>query len=102
MKALQKNKSIVIAIILFLIAMYVYKSFFAVDPLLVDDSGIVGSAVGVDVGSDLVSLNNSLQAVTLDTSLFSTPAYGTLVDFSSVLDEQPTGRHNPFALIGSE
>lgn len=102
MKFIQKNKSIVIALVLFLIAMYVYKSFFAVDPILVDDSGVTAEALGVDVGSDLVSLNASLQSVTLDTSLFNTPAYLTLVDFSSELGTQPTGRHNPFAIIGSE
>ncbi len=102
MKALQKNKSIVIAIILFLVAIYVYKTFFVVDPLLQDDSGITAEALGVDVGSDLVALNASLQAVTLDTSLFGTPAYKTLIDFSSELGEQPTGRRNPFAIIGSE
>jgi len=101
MKAIQNNKGIVIAIIVFVLAIFIYKSFFAVDPTLVEDSTGV-STLGVDVGSDLVNLNSSLQAVTLDTALFNSPGYLTLVDFSSNLGTQPTGRRNPFAVIGSE
>ncbi|MDB5266619.1 MAG: hypothetical protein JWN89_434 [Parcubacteria group bacterium] len=96
MKALQNNKGMLTFAAALLLGWGVYKMFFAGDPSL--DVPVTE----VNVGADVLELNASLQSVTLDRTLFSTTAYTSLVDFSTVLPVQPQGRINPFAPIGSD
>lgn len=95
MKSLQKNKTLLIAIVVFLIAIFVYQYFFKPS-----QDAINQSVVTEGVGNDVVTLYNSLQSATLDQSLFSSQTYRGLVDFSVVVAPQPTGRTNPFDIIG--
>ncbi len=53
------------------------------------------SAAGADL---LVALTN-LQAVKLDDSIFSDPAFQSLSDFGVTLPAQPLGRPNPFSAL---
>lgn len=97
MKALKNNINAIITIVVLIALFFVYQSFFKPDT-----SVIVSDSVNQNVGQDVVSLYTTLQAVDLDQSLFSTNAYKNLVDFSTVLQEQPKGRRNPFDLIGTQ
>ncbi|MDB5266952.1 MAG: hypothetical protein JWN89_767 [Parcubacteria group bacterium] len=96
MKAIQNNKGIVTAIIIVAVVMGIYKYFFKPADVVVDPTAIDAPAVG----SDVLELNNSLQVVTLDPSIFSSAAYRGLVDFSVPIPVQPIGRKNPFNPIG--
>jgi hypothetical protein len=53
-------------------------------------------------GANFSSLLSSINSITLDTSIFSDPAYKALVDNPVVLGTAIIGRVNPFAPIGSD
>lgn len=96
MELLKKNKILITIVLLFVFALWAYNTFLKTDNSIPTDSS--ASAIG----SDVLELNASLQTVTLDQSLFSSPLYRNLVDFSPTLQSQPVGRVNPFAAIGQE
>ena len=54
------------------------------------------------VGAEIISLLDRLDAIKLDTSLFSEATFQSLKDFSIVLRSQAVGRPNPFAAIGTD
>ena len=54
------------------------------------------------VGNDLLKIFSELQSVTFDQSLFSSPGYLGLTDFSTSIPPQTTGRTNPFDAIGRD
>jgi len=97
MQLLVKNKGILAIVAIFIIVMFAYNTFFR--PEVVPTSSEL-SASGV--GDDLLKMHSELQAVTLDRSLFSAPGYLRLTDFSNVIPPQPTGRPNPFDIIGRD
>lgn len=92
MKFFQKNSATILVIILFVAVMMAYKYLWKSENAM--------EAEAVAVGSDLVELSNTLQSVTLNTDLFSRPAYTSLKEFRTPLQPQPLGRPNPFAEIG--
>ncbi len=47
----------------------------------------------------VLQLLNQIQALHIDGSIFTDPAYQTLVDYTVVIPEQGVGRPNPFAPI---
>ena len=95
MKYIQKNKGILIAIALFVLALWVYNAFFK------DSSAALSTDKSAQtVGGDVLDLYSSLKSVTLDQTLFSTALYRHLQDFSQDIPLQPVGRTNPFDLIG--
>jgi hypothetical protein len=96
MQILQKNRSLIIAIAIFAAVIWGYSTFFKTD-----------SSVTVDVdtqavGSDVLALYSSLQSVSIDQSIFASPLYKNLTDFSRALENQPIGRANPFDVIGRD
>lgn len=97
MKALKNNLNALITIAVLIVLFFVYQSFFK------PNIGVsVSGSVNQNVGQDVVSLYTTLQAVDLDQKVFTTLAYRNLVDFSTTLQDQPKGRHNPFDLIGAQ
>lgn len=46
-------------------------------------------------------LVEELQSITFDTSIFSNPKFTSLVDITTPVSPEPTGRTDPFATIGS-
>jgi hypothetical protein len=91
-----KNPGVLLTLCLVVMAIFIYKSFFAtvsVDELLTSDVTSQGP------GKKVVDLNNKLQTVTLDTGIFNQPSYQALSDFSTPLVPQPVGRVNPFDKI---
>lgn len=95
MNYLKKNKSIIIAIVVFGLFIWIYSSFFKSS-----DTGTSTTQSAQEVGGDVLDLYASLQAVKLDQTLFSTALYRHLVDFSTDIPLQPVGRANPFDTIG--
>ncbi len=95
MKAIQNNKGLIIAIVIFIIAILAYN-FFLKPTQTTINQGLATEGVG----NDVVALYKSLQSATLDQSLFSSQIYRGLMDFSAAIPTQPTGRQNPFDIIG--
>lgn len=95
MKTLVKNKGILATIAVFILAMFLYNFFSASDalPVSIDLSA-------PSIGADLLQIYDKLQQVTLDQAVFSSAGYRELTDFSESIPPQPTGRPNPFDLIG--
>lgn len=52
------------------------------------------------VGTDILILANKIKTVTIDPSVFSSPLFAYLKDFSNPLTPEAQGRPNPFAPIG--
>lgn len=94
---LQKNKNLIIAIVVILLAFWAYNTFFKSEGLVTSDN-----IAADEVGSDVLDLSASLQSVTLDQSLFASPLYKHLIDFSLPIPSQPSGRVNPFDIIGRD
>lgn len=95
MKALQNNKGLVIAVIVFIAAILIYNFFLKPTTATINES-----LATEGVGNDVVALYQSLQSATLDQSLFASQTYRGLVDFSVAVPSQPIGRINPFDIIG--
>ena len=67
-----------------------------------DDTLIPDEAVAASVGTDIINLRNDLEKVNFDQSLFASPGYLGLIDFSIAIPQLPVGRVNPFANIGRD
>lgn len=92
MKSLNNNKGTVVAIVVFALLFSVYNIFKAdLMPVFVPQENI---------GADVVELYAGLQSVTLNKELLASPLYRALVDSSTEIAPQPTGRPNPFSVIG--
>ncbi len=96
------NNIIIIALVLGL-GVAVYFFFFSDKtddtPSLVSSSGeVAGSIDGVDItpNRQFLAILNNLEAIKLDVSIFSNPAFLGFKDFSKPLDPEPSGRENPF------
>jgi hypothetical protein len=97
MELLQKNKSLIIGVIILGAAFFAYANFFK------PEAGSTSADLSAEeIGSDVLALYASLQSVSLDQSLFSSPLYRNLQDFSTTLSSQPVGRTNPFDIIGRD
>ncbi len=81
------------------IAFFVYSYFFTGSPEPVLSSESSTSTQSID--QDLINLLLTLNAIKLDDSIFSDPAFQSLQDFGKDLVPEPVGRPNPFAPLGS-
>ncbi len=95
MKAITQNIGVVVAVVMIAISILVYKSFFQGSVAFIPDA-----LPASNIGSEALSTLNGLQQVALDQSLFSDNGYIMLVDLSTTIPPQPTGRANPFNVIG--
>ncbi|MBX4195666.1 hypothetical protein KW796_01765 [Candidatus Parcubacteria bacterium] len=94
---LKNNMALIVVAILFIIGIYVYSSFRS--PASVSTTRDISAQA---VGSDVLNLYSSIQSVSLNQSLFSSPLYKRLVDFSTPIPNQLPGRNNPFDSIGRD
>ena len=97
MEILTKNKGILAAIAIFIVAILLYNLFFKSETLLVPSELSASS-----IGDDLLKIRGELQKVTLSRNIFSSPGYLLLSDFSTAIPQQTTGRPNPFNIIGRD
>jgi hypothetical protein len=94
MNFIKNNKGIAIALLIFIVAIGVYK-LFSTNVALTESS-----LVSQSIGADIIELNSRIERVNLDPALFSSAVYKSLVDFSASIPLQPVGRTNPFDLMG--
>lgn len=91
MQALKENKIIISVVAIFILGMFLYKLLFKPADVLIDP-GLSASVIG----DELLDTYKRLEAVNLDQSLFSSPGFLSLEDFSIDVSPQPSGRPNPF------
>jgi len=97
MEMLKQNKGILVTIGIFIVVIFLYKIFFQSENVTIPSELSASS-----IGDDLLKIREELQTVTLDQSVFSFPGYLLLVDFSTSIPQQTTGRSNPFDIIGRD
>lgn len=59
--------------------------------------GTTNAAAGAEVGADVLTLLNKINSLRIDASIFASPSYQSLVDFSVEIPTENVGRPNPFA-----
>lgn len=95
------KNNIVIAF-LALIAVSAFGAFYLMrEP---EDDGLlsVEMAGGAGVSSELLTTLIELKSLRFNTSVLESPALNTLKDFSREIPQEPKGRPNPFAPVGSD
>jgi hypothetical protein len=96
MKAFQKNKFTILAIVIFMVVIFFYNTFIKESQVIVEE----GSEEAQAIGADLLALSDELREVNLGTELFASKLYLALTDFGNPVPPQPIGRTNPFDLLG--
>ncbi|HEY4503878.1 MAG TPA: hypothetical protein VJJ28_02115 [Candidatus Paceibacterota bacterium] len=97
-KKSSKKPIIIVIVILTLIALtYFYFSGSPTDssPSLTSDESAKSSAQ--IVGAQVLVLLNQLNSLNIETKIFDTPVYKSLVDHTVTVLEQRVGKPNPFA-----
>ena len=104
-----KTIKILVAIIVAIVAFFAY-SYYAesqspagdvIIPTLSSSSGTNGLAY-LPESQRLLEMLVLLKSIQINTQFFDQPIFKVLVDFSTELEEEPVGRTNPFAPIGTE
>jgi len=92
------TRNIAVIIVILIVAGIVYFYFEGDSAPAGVNSFLLGtpSSVG-SVGSAELTLLNQIRSLKIDTSLFTTPSYTTLQDYSVAIPQQAVGRPNPFA-----
>ncbi|MDQ5893438.1 MAG: hypothetical protein QG640_450 [Patescibacteria group bacterium] len=97
----KKTFFIVIIIIILALAAYFYfkgsPDDSSVSSLEADNSPT--SADAQAVGTRVLSLLNQINSLKIDSSIFDSAVYKSLVDYTITIPEQNVGRPNPFAPI---
>jgi hypothetical protein len=94
------QKIIIIALTLFVVAFVGYRLFtMTPDASLSTD---LSSPTTEVAGQDILTLVEKLKLITIDESVFSSPTFSNLKDFSSEITPEAQGRVNPFAGIGND
>jgi len=90
-------QNIIFVGVIVVIAFIAYSFFIAKEPEAVLSTG-TATASGVSApDQDLIALLLELKSITLDSSVFTSPAFASLQDFSQELIPEPVGRTNPFS-----
>jgi hypothetical protein len=97
MNKLIKNKGILIALTLFILATFLYNIFYKSET-----TPLSSELSATNIGDELLKTHRDLQAVTLDRQIFSSHGYLLLTDFGTAIAPQATGRLNPFDVIGRD
>lgn len=64
-----------------------------------EDSLLMAQPEGEAASAEVLNLLNQIQSLHIDASLFQSPAYQSLVDYTVPIPDQNVGRPNPFAPI---
>jgi len=100
---IQKIKQTIITGVVIIIAFIGIKMFFS--ELVSTNNSLIADNPTLEQFTDgqiILSLLDDLNSVTLDTSIFSNNVFASLVSFEQPIQEQVSGRLNPFLPIGIE
>jgi hypothetical protein len=97
MKSISNNKSIIIAVFVFVLALFLYNTFIKPNQAIILDS-----TSAVSVGEDLLKMSADLNRVNLRTDILSDRGFLLLIDFTAPIAQDPLGRPNPFNPIGRD
>lgn len=61
------------------------------------ENGVTRTAAGSSIGTNVLAALGQLDRLTLDDSVFKTPVFRSLKNFSREIQTQPVGKSNPFA-----
>ena len=100
----QKAKQIVIIIVVIIVAFVGYKMFFVSSDSAGSATLASSQATSTPVadGQTILKLLGSLNQITLDTSVFSDQTFLSLQSFERPIQDQVSGRPNPFLPIGKD
>lgn len=93
---LKENKvltGIIVAVVLVVGGYFAYGTGSSDELLTTTDAGTPTS----QVSKELLSVLANLKSISLDTSIFTDPAFLSLSDFGTTIPLEPVGRDNPFA-----
>lgn len=99
---LGKYKKVIVALVIIGGLFFAYNVFFVtndVDTTLLRSSGSTTNAELL--GADIIKAINQIDSLDLDRSVFDDPVFNALIDRGEELNEEPRGRTNPFAPIGT-
>lgn len=102
-KETMKNISILVVAIALIVGAY----FLFVKKDAPSDTVSASASSAKGAGSSIVSIREierigrQLEKVEIDTAFFSDPVFESLVDFRTVIPEEPVGKQNPFAPSGA-
>ena len=98
MQKSSSKKPIVTIIIIIVVAAMVYF-YFSGDPVdttsSIEDPSVTSETLVA--GSQILALLNQISVIDIETSIFNTPVYRSLVDHTVTVLPQNVGRPNPFA-----
>ncbi len=112
----KKIKKLAIAAVILAIIIWAVSAFGGNDSRPTATDGLLSSSTGTGAaaplsgtpaststgGNEFASLLSSIKSITIDDSVFSTPAYKALRDHPITLGTDIIGRSNPFAPVGSD
>ena len=100
MPTLGKYKNVLIAIALACVLYLGYMYFGS----SADDAALVSSTPEDEIAVDreLLQLLSQIKQIRLDASLFESPIFKSLEDYSQTIPSEAVGRANPFAPIGKQ
>lgn len=97
----KKNKKMNIIFLSSLV--FVCFSFYFYWSGAADDSQLVSLNDKVSgVGDETLQLLSELKTLKLDEDIFDDKAFQSLEDFSMEISPRPSGRNNPFAIVGTD
>ena len=94
------KQKIFVGLIVFLILGFLGYSLFSKGSSTELDS-TTSSETGVP-GQDILTLVEKLKNISISQTIFSSPLFNNLIDFSNPISPEPVGRANPFSPIGSD
>ncbi len=96
MKPQSSSKKTIIAVVIAVIVLALVYFYFSAGEPDTEISALQTQAANVD-GTRVLSLLNQIKSLHIDTKIFESSAYRSLVDYSVEIPETPVGRPNPFA-----
>ena len=84
-------------LVILVLGFFLYNSFFSSDDIVLEQNPAQAAAA-----AELIKMSKDLESVNFKQDLFVSPGYRLLTDFSTPIPPEPSGRSNPFDLIGRE
>lgn len=96
------NKTLIIGLVAIVLVAVVYFAFLrGEDVPLLERTGESSLGASAQADRELLVLLQALESIKLDPKFFDDPVYQSLEDFRVEPAEEPVGRQNPFAPLGS-